>query len=201
MPMTITYELENSLYINITNRCSNHCLFCVRNCSDGVISEMNLWLEKEPSVDEVIDHIQEKDVSRYQEFVFCGYGEPMIRAYDILEICRKLKSKYKIPIRINTNGHGNLIYGTDITPQLYGLVDSISISLNAPTKEEYQRICLSDYGDKSFNALLDFADKCKGYIPKVVLSVVDIMPKSDIESCRDIANKIGVEFRIRKLVK
>src|SRR5665647_1254437 len=126
MSMTITYEVENSLYLNITNRCTNKCTFCVRNNAGGVIYGLNLWLEKEPTVDEVFEDIQKREISKYKEFVFCGYGEPMMRTYDLIEICKKLKDKYNIPIRINTNGQANLINGNDITPQLEGWVDSIS---------------------------------------------------------------------------
>lgn len=202
MSMTITYALEDSLYINITNRCSSHCSFCVRKNVDGVaVGGMNLWLEQEPTVDEVMEDIQKQSVSKYKEFVFCGYGEPMMRTYDVIEICKKLKDSYTIPIRINTNGHANLICGSDITPQLCGLVDAISISLNAENKQVYQEICQSDYGEESFEALLDFADKCKQFIPKVVLSVVDVMCERDIEACRAIAQQIDVDFRIRKFVK
>jgi radical SAM enzyme (TIGR04100 family) len=201
MSMTITYELEESLYLNITNRCSSHCSFCVRNNVDGISDGMNLWLEKEPTIDEVIADIQIHDVSKYREFVFCGYGEPMMRTYDVIEICKRLKAEYKLPIRINTNGHANLICGFDITPQLSGLIDAVSISLNAKNKQIYQELCQSDYGEKSFDGLLDFAIKCKRYIPSVALSVVDVMSENDIQACREIAQEIGVDFRIRKFIK
>lgn len=200
MSETITYEIKDSLYLNITNRCSSHCSFCVRNNGDGIIEGVNLWLEQEPTIDEVITDIKKYDISKYKEFVFCGYGEPMMRTYDVIEICKKLKMEYGLPIRVNTNGHANLICGTDITPLLYGLVDSVSISLNAKNKQLYQKVCQSDYGEKSFEGLLDFAQKCKRYIPHVVLTVVDIMSERDIESCKNIAQGIDVDFRVRKFV-
>jgi radical SAM enzyme (TIGR04100 family) len=195
--MTITYEAGNSLYINITNRCTNNCLFCIRNISDGVGSGTNLWLEQEPTINEVIEDIQRRDITRYQEFVFCGYGEPMMRTYDIIEICKKIKEKYSLPIRINTNGQANLICGKDITPQLDGLVDAVSISLNAKDSCEYQAICRSKYGEGAFEAMLDFAAKCKEHIPRVVLTVVDTISVEDIQHCREIAQSIGVDFRVR----
>jgi len=200
--MTITYEVGDALYINITNRCTNHCSFCVRNNSDGagVVSGMNLWLKHEPSIDEVIEDIQKRDVSKYKEFVFCGYGEPMIRTYDIIEICKKLKGKYNIPIRINTNGQANLIHEEDITPHLEGWVDSISISLNAKDKQQYQAICQSLYGEKVFAAILDFAARSKWYIPGVAFSVVDLISQEDIQACRKIAQRIGADFHIRHFV-
>lgn len=199
--MSITYEVGNSLYINMTNRCTNHCSFCVRNILDGVGSETNLWLEHEPTIDEVIEDIQRRDISGYKEFVFCGYGEPMMRTYDIIEIGKKLKEKYDLPIRINTNGHANLICGKDITPQLEGWLDAISISMNAKDKLEYQAICRSKYGETAFEAMLDFAARCKEHIPKVVLSVVNVIPREDIQLCRKMAQYIGVDFRVRHFVK
>lgn len=195
--MTITYILRNSLYVNITNRCTNRCSFCIRNTKSGVGEGINLWLEREPTVQEIIDDIEKHDLSKYTEVVFCGYGEPMYRTYEIVDVCKHLKDKHNIKIRINTNGHANLIYGKDITPMLEGLVDTISISLNAKNASEYQKICRSQYGEKAYEAMLDFAVKCKKYIPEVVLSVVDVMPQEDIEACSKIARQIGVEFRVR----
>ncbi|MBZ4646115.1 MAG: molybdenum cofactor biosynthesis protein [Clostridia bacterium] len=195
--MIITYELGNALYVNVTNRCTNRCSFCIRNTAQGVGTGVDLWLEREPTVREVIDDIERRDLSKYKEIVFCGYGEPMVRAYDIIEICKSIKEKFNIPIRINTNGHANLIHGEDITPMLKGLVDCISISLNAKNAAEYQEICGSDYGEQAYHGMLDFAAKCKGYIPQVILTVVDVMPKEDIEACERIAKDIGVEFRVR----
>ena len=200
MSMTITYELENSLYLNITNRCTNNCTFCVRNNAGGVVHGLDLWLEKEPTVDEVIEDIQKREISKYKEFVFCGYGEPMMRTYDLIEICKKLKDKYNIPIRINTNGQANLINGNDTTPQLEGWVDSISISMNAKDKQEYQALCLSDFGETAFEGMLDFTAKCKKFIPNVVFSVVDLISREDIQACRQIAEGIGVDFRVRHFV-
>jgi len=195
--MTITYEIEDSLYLNITNRCTNTCTFCVRNNSDGVVDGLNLWLEREPTVDEVLEAISKLEISKYKEFVFCGYGEPLMRTYDLIEICKKLKASYNMPIRINTNGQGNLINGCDITPLLEGLVDTISISLNAKDKQEYQALCLSDFGETAFEEILDFAAKCQKYIPHVVLSVVDLISKEDIQACKQLAESIGVDFRVR----
>ena len=199
LPMTITYEIENSLYLNITNRCTNHCTFCVRNNSDGVVNGLNLWLEREPTVDEVLEDISKLEISKYKEFVFCGYGEPMMRTSDLIEICKKLKASYNMPIRINTNGQANLINGYNITPLLKGLVDTISISLNAKDKQEYQALCLSDFGETVFEGILDFTSKCQKYIPHVVLSVVDLISAEDIQMCKQIAEGIGVDFRVRRL--
>ncbi len=200
MSMTITYEVGYSLYLNITNRCCNNCSFCVRNKSDGVGSANNLWLDREPTVDEIITAIQKHDLSRYQELVFCGFGEPMMRTIDIVEICKKVKSVHNIPIRINTNGQANLIFGRDITSLLEGYVDIISISMNTSNKDSYQTICKSAYGVAAFDALIDFAVKCKRYIPNIILTVVDVINSEDIKACRAIAKQIGVNFRVRHYI-
>ncbi len=200
MSMIITYEVGNSLYINITNRCTNRCSFCLRNSRDGVGTGTNLWLDQEPTVAQVLADIGKRDVSRYQEFVFCGFGEPLTRPADVVAICRQLKQQYDKPVRIDTNGQANLICGEDITPQLAGLVDSISISLNAKNRVEYQQACSSSYGEAAFDAILDFAVKCKEYIPKVVLTVVDVLPEEDIAACKKLARDLGVDFRVRHLI-
>ena len=124
----------------------------------------------------------------------------MTRTYTVIRICEKLKELYKIPIRINTNGHANLICNKDVTPLIAGLVDSVSISMNAKSRKEYQRICLSQYGEKAYDAMLDFAVKCKNHVPQVQLSVVDVMTPEDIEVCRKIAGEIGVAFKVRHYV-
>lgn len=200
MSMIITYKLNNSLYVNMTNRCTNACSFCVRNNESGIKDGLDLWLDREPSVSEIIDDILKQDLSQYSELVFCGYGEPMLRTLDIVDICKEIKKVSNIKIRINTNGQANLIYNKDICPELKDFVDSVSISLNAKSKEEYDKICHSDFGEYAFNGLLDFAQKCKKHVPDVVLSVVDVMPKADIEACKKLANEIGVDFRIRELI-
>ncbi|KAB2954266.1 radical SAM protein [Heliorestis acidaminivorans] len=193
----ITYKIGNSLYLNITNACTCDCSFCVRNKPEGLSCGITLWLDQEPTVEEVLADIKKWDSTELHEFVFCGYGEPMIRTNDVLEICKRLKKNYSQPVRINTNGHGSLISGYDITPELHGLVDSISISLNAKNGQDYQALCKSVYGEESYGAIIDFAIKCKSYVPEVVLSVVDVLPVEDIEACRNLAEKIGVNFRVR----
>ena len=188
----ITYKLGNSLYINLTNRCTNSCSFCIRNDSIGV--GYDLWLHKEPSVEEVLEDIKSHDY--YDEVVFCGYGEPMTRINELIEISRQLK-KNDIRVRINTNGHANLFWGGNVVPALKGLIDSISISLNAKDAHQYNDICSSEYGEAAFGAVLDFTRECVKNVPEVILSVVDVISAHDIEVCRKIAEDMGAKFRIR----
>lgn len=187
-----TYTLGNKLYLNITNKCSNRCEFCVRETANGV-KEGSLWLTEEPSATQVLKTII--NPTQYQEIVFCGFGEPLTRLEVVLEIATALK-EFGVRVRINTNGQANLMYGTNVVPRLAGLIDSISISLNAENPEKYQEICHSKYGSEAFPAILEFARLCVEAIPRVVLSVVD-RPDIDVESCRKIALQLGTEFKVR----
>jgi len=194
--MTIAYELGDSLYLNITNRCVNECQFCVRDYKDGV-GGYNLWLDEEPTSDEVIAAIQEqKALDQYQEIVFCGYGEPLIRLEVVIKVAKWLRN-YDVAIRVDTNGLANLIHERNVTPDLEGLVDVISISLNAKNANKYQQLCNPEFGSDSFPAILEFTEECKKYIPRVVLSVVNY-PTTSIYECRKIANNLDVEFRVRQ---
>ncbi|MBQ4145848.1 MAG: TIGR04100 family radical SAM protein [Clostridia bacterium] len=200
--MTITYELGNSLYVNLTNRCSNACTFCVRDKHDGVNGKDNLWLDREPTIDEIKADFMKRNLSIYDAVVFCGYGEPTMRFDDLIIIAGWLKElNPDIKVRLNTNGHANLIYGKDVTPALEGKIDTVSISLNAENAEKYQKLCLSEFGEKAFDGLQDFAKLAKNYVPEVIFSVVDIMPEEEIEACRKIAEKCGVSFRVREFIK
>lgn len=194
---TYVYTRGDALYINLTNQCTNRCEFCVRNLHPGV-GGYDLWLDKEPTSQEVIDRIG--DPSKYSEIVFCGYGEPMVRLDELITIARVLKEK-GARIRINTNGQANLYHGKNIVPMLEGLVDVVSISLNAPTAEKYDELCRSIYGIEAFDAVLEFAGECVKIIPKVVFSVVDVLPSEDIEKCRRIAEETGVELRVRHMMR
>lgn len=200
MELVITYRLGDSLYVNMTNRCSNRCDFCIRNYGNGIDDSGDLWLDREPAVDEIVEDIF-NNVGGCVEIVFCGYGEPLMRLDDVVSVMKKVRSKFNIPFRINTNGQADLIHGRETSKDLSGLVDTVSISLNAPSAKEYDRICHSDYGEKAYEAILKYASDCKKYVPNVVLSVVDVMKKEDIEKCREIAEKLGVKFRVRKMIK
>lgn len=196
--MNIVYKYQGGLYVNLTNRCTNKCKFCIRFTPSGV-DQIDLWLEHEPSVDEIINALKDADFTSYKEVIFCGFGEPLMRADAVLEVCRFIKAQDKnIKTRINTNGHGNKIAGRDITPDMEGLVDTLSISLNAENAKKYNEICVCDYGEEGFYDMLEFAKVAKDHVPNVVLSIVDVIGKDEIEECRKIAEKIGVTFRVRE---
>ncbi len=198
--LTICYVLENTLYINVTNRCTNRCSFCVRDKDCG-IGDVNLWLEKEPTVEEMIEDIKRFNPKKYDEVVFCGYGEPTMRLDAVLACAKFIKENFDSKIRINTNGQANLFYGENVAPRLSGLIDIVSISLNAKNAEEYDELCKSIYGKESFQGLIDFAKECKKVVPEVVMSVVDVLPPEDIEVCRKIAEDAGARLRVRELIE
>ncbi len=188
----ITYKIRNSLYLNITNRCTNQCSFCVK-FHTSYIKGHNLRLKHEPSVEEIIKAIS--DPTAYEEIVFCGLGEPLLRL-DIVKKISEWVTQMDGKIRINTNGHGNLIHGRNILPELKGIVDSLSISLDAEDEKKYQALCKPVYKN-AFQAVLSFIKEAKEYIPEVKITVVDI-PEINIDKCRSIAEELGVELRIRK---
>ena len=196
--MTIVYKVHNNLYVNLTNRCSCSCVFCLRQNRDHMEESDSLWLDHEPTLQEVKDAFAKGDMSQYEEVVFCGFGEPTERMDLLLEVAAFVKENYQKPIRINTNGQANLINGRDVAPELKGLVDTISISLNTPNEEKYNEMVRSIYGDKAYGAMLDFAREAKKYVPNVVLSTVDTtLSKEEEEQCRQICEKLAVTYRIR----
>lgn len=192
--MTVSYTIGDSVYINITNKCPNNCTFCIRHT--GGMDDYSLWLDEDPSADEIIAAVG--DPRRYEEVVFCGFGEPLCNIDTVVRVARELKAKYPdIPLRVNTNGLANLIHGKDIVPDLAGLIDTISISLNAENAQKYVELCRPAHGEQAYYAMLDFAERCVGTIPKVVMSVVDGQG-IDLDACRRIAVSLGAEFRVRQ---
>lgn len=200
--MCITYEVENGLYINITNRCSNRCAFCIRNNGDGAYGSESLWLEREPTVKEILDSVFSRDLSRYEEIVFCGYGEPTYRLYDAIEVAKGIKEACpNMPIRINTNGQSDLILGCDTSRLYQGVFDTVSISLNTPNADKYAEMCRSVYGKSAHSALIRFAKNVNKCVPKTVFSVVrQTLTEAELAECEKIALEAGVRLRVRDYI-
>ena len=196
---TITYEVKKGLYLNITNRCPCSCTFCIRNNDDHVYGSDPLWLDHEPSVTEICDAIDQRDLGKYEEVVFCGYGEPTERLDALLEVAAYIKKKSPIRIRVNTNGLSDLIYGEKTAPKLKGLIDVVSISLNATDPEDYLKMVRPKFGIGSFDAMLSFAKDCTAYVPDVVMTIVDtVTTKEEQEKSLQICNDLSVRLRIRE---
>ena len=195
----VLYDYASGLYVNLTNRCPCRCEFCIRDMVDSLGDADSLWLKREPTVEEVKEMLGQWKLSNYTELVFCGYGEPMKRLEDVLQLCRYVKETTHLKTRINTNGLSDLLHGRRTAPELSGLVDAISISLNAASAEKYDRLCHPKFGLEAWPAILRFTEEVKQYVPDVTMSVVGgTIPEEDVEVCRQIAQtKLGVKFRVR----
>ncbi|HOP95723.1 MAG TPA: TatD family nuclease-associated radical SAM protein [Dictyoglomaceae bacterium] len=197
--MNTLYTIDDNLYLNITNKCTNRCVFCIGNFTDTA-GNKNLWLEREPTSQEVIADLSMLDLKMYKEVVFCGFGEPLLRIELVKKISSFIKEKYpEKKIRIDTNGHANLFHGRNIVPELAPYINAISISLNAENKGKYNKISRPLFED-AYDYLLDFIALSKNYIKDVTATVVDL-PSVDIEKCKEIADKLNVNFRVRDFIR
>lgn len=201
---TISYEYEGSLYVNLTNRCDCACVFCLRNNGHkGSIYADDLWLEHEPTRQEALADLLKRDLAAYPEIVFCGFGEPTYRIDDILWLADELKKAVPglPPIRINTNGHAGLICGRDVTPELAGRIDALSISLNGSSCEEYVRVTRPRDGERAWEAMLEFTRRAAQYVPTVKMTVVDKdKTPEEIEACRALCEQLGATLRVREYI-
>lgn len=199
--MVITYVMKNNLYVNLTNHCTNHCDFCIRR-TDMNSSFAKLQLEREPTLEEIIADVTSHNLNMFSEIVFSGIGEPTCRLYDVLSTCRIIRERSTTPIRINTNGHASMIMEEDTAPAFRGLVDCLSISLNAADPEAYVALCHPKFGEDTFSGVLKFAREAVRYVPKVVLTVVrGTLSEDDLERCAKIAADVGAGFRLRDLIE
>ena len=193
----IVYTYENQVYLNITNVCPCRCTFCIRNNGDSVGEATTLWFEHSPSIDEIKAEIEKFDFEKYNNsIIICGYGEPTCALNNLIEACKYLKSK-GINIRLNTNGLSDLINKRETAKEICEVIDSVSISLNAPTKEKYNEVTRPSFGEKSFDAMLKFAKECKELGTPTKLTVVDVISKEDIDACQKLCDKIGIPLRVR----
>ena len=204
--MTITYEYEGALYVNLTNKCNCNCEFCLRRgkAEGSIYTEDSLWLEREPTREEALESFLGRDVCSYREIVFCGYGEPTYRLDVILWLVDQLKERFgeQLPsVRINTNGHANLIQGRNVCPELKGRIDTLSISFNAVNAADYVALCHPIQGEEAYQAMLDFAKEAAAYVPTVVMTIVDKdKTQEEIQTCYRIAEELGVTLRVRSFI-
>lgn len=195
--MTISYEVGNNLYLNLTNKCPCACTFCIRNHADGAYGSDPLWLEHEPSMDEIKNDLNQRELTKYEEIVFCGYGEPTERISDVVKTAAYLREKGCKRLRINTNGLGDLINKRSVAEDLCSVLDVVSISLNAGTKDEYMSVTRPKY-DNAWEAMQRFTVDCvRTGKAEIIMSVVDVIPQEQIEASRKLAEKLGATLRIR----
>ncbi len=199
--MTITYEVDGKLYLNITNKCPCNCTFCIRNNGDGAYGSDPLWLEHQPTADEVIDALKRCDLDKYPEIIICGYGEPTCELEILKSVAKYIRSVSKTPIRINTNGLSDLINKRNTAKDFEGIVDTVSISLNAADKEEYYAVTRPAFKDVDcFEAMLEFAKNVKEYVPNTMFTVVDIIGEEEIKKSQKLADDIGIKLRVREYI-
>lgn len=193
----ILYTYKNQVYANITNRCDCSCQFCIRSHKDSVGEADNLWFQTEPTLEEIKKAMDDFDFKGYEELVFCGYGEPTCALENLLASAAYAKEKYRIRIRLNTNGLANLYHKRNVVQELAKVIDSVSISLNAPTAEKYQEVTRPQF-ENAFPALLEFTSLAKDAFKHTQLSIVDVLPEEEIKACQKIADDRGVYLKIRK---
>lgn len=190
------YTIGNKIYINLTNQCSNNCKFCIRNSTTQTTITDDLWLEEEPCGDDIIEQLP-LDLDNYDdEVVFCGYGEPTYNLEALEEVASYLHCIDKTT-RINTNGQGTLIAGDDAVQLVCDCCDTVSISLNASTATKYDNLCKSKYGARAFDAVIEFAKRCKSRGANVVMTVVDCIDVGEIEKCKKLCQNLKLPLRVR----
>ncbi len=193
----ILYTYKNQVYANITNRCDCSCTFCVRSLKDAVGEADTLWHQTEPTLAEILSAIDAFDFTGYSELVYCGYGEPTCALDNLLASAAYVKEKHHLSIRLNTNGLGNLYHNQNIIPALAEVIDSVSISLNAPTAEKYNAVTRPQFAD-AYPALLEFSSLAKKAFRHTQLSIVDVLPDDEITACQKLADDMGIWLKIRK---
>ena len=198
--MTITYQVKQSVYVNLTNRCPCACRFCLRNNGASVFGSDPLWLEREPTLEEVEASLDKWDYNRYLEVVFCGYGEPTERLDVLLSAAEYLKRRDPtLRVRVNTNGLSDLVNGKPTAQLFTGKVDCLSISLNTDDAAEYLDMCRPKFGEAAYPALLAFTKEATTAVPEVVMTVVG-EPVTSLEKqarCRALAESLGARLRVR----
>ncbi|MCE5219971.1 MAG: TIGR04100 family radical SAM protein [Clostridium sp.] len=195
--MTTKESGHRNIYVNLTNKCPCSCTFCLRNTKEMAESN-SLWLDREPTIQEVIGEFEKYDLSKFDEIIFCGFGEPLTRLDDLLEVAKYLKNRSSsTSIRINTNGLADLMHKKKIAPLLKDLINTVSISLNASNAEEYFRLTRNKFGIESYDAMLKFAVSCKEYVQNVVMTVVDCIGQEEIDACQAVCDTIEVPLRVR----
>lgn len=197
---TIFYKFEGKMYINITNGCPCRCVFCIRNNADTISDNDSLWLEHEPDFDEIVAAFNAFDKTGITEAVFCGYGEPMVRADMVVRTAEYIKNNSKLNIRLNSNGLVKLIHPNFDLNSLKGLIDSVSISLNAPDAKRYNEVTRPSFGESAFDVMLDFAKQMKNICGKVGFTVVDVISDEEIEACKVLAQSLEIPLRVRSYV-
>lgn len=192
------YAYGDKLYLNITNKCHLDCAFCIRKNKQGLGDADSLWLEQEPDCPQILQLVRQRGPEKFAQIVFCGYGEPTERLHDLLTMAKELKKLPGCPpLRLDTNGLSSLIFGYDTAPDIAERFDGVSVSLNAPTAQQYAEICPSQWGEEAFFAMLDFAKKMRKLVRDTQLTVVDYIGQQQVQQAGELARKLDIPLRVR----
>lgn len=198
----IIYKYYGGVYLNITNKCPCNCAFCIRSKGDAVGDAKEMWFDTEPTIEEIKKAIDDYDFSDVDKAVFCGYGEPTCALDNMIEAADYIRTvNPNIKLRVNTNGLSDLINGKPTAELICRHFDSVSISLNEPDSEKYDKITRNPYNGKAFDAMLQFTKDCVAYCDDVRMTVVDVISPEDIEKSRKVCESTGAKFRVRSYEK
>lgn len=198
----IIYTLEGGTYFNITNKCPCNCAFCIRSKGEAVGDAKRLWHDVEPTFDDIKKAVDNYDFTNVEEVIFCGYGEPTNAYENLIETAKYLKEiKPSLKLRLNTNGLSDLINEKPTAKEICSVIDIVSISLNDPTSEKYDKITRNIFPGKAFDAMIKFTKECVQYCDNVVMTVVDVISEEDIEKSRQVCEECGAKFRVRSFAK
>lgn len=198
----IIYKYYGGVYLNITNKCPCNCAFCIRSKGDAVGDAKEMWFDTEPTIEEIKKAIDDYDFSDVDKAVFCGYGEPTCALDNMIEAADYIRTvNPNIKLRVNTNGLSDMINGKPTAELICRHFDSVSVSLNEPDSEKYDKITRNPYNGKAFDAMLQFTKDCVAYCDDVCMTVVDVISPEDIEKSRKVCESTGAKFRVRSYEK
>lgn len=192
----ILYTYKNQVYVNLTNKCDCSCTFCIRSHKNGIGDAETLWHKQDPTAEEIMKAMDKFGLDRYEELVYCGYGEPTCALDTLISTALYAKERFAVKVRVNTNGLGSLYNKRNIVPELCGAVDKVSISLNAPDEKKYMEVTRPQF-ENAFTGMLAFAEECRDAGLGVRFTVVDVLPEEEIKASRELARSLGIDLTIR----
>ncbi len=199
----LVYLLDGKVYINLTNSCTNNCIFCIRDIKDDVVGA-NLFLNSENvSADDVIKQLEAIKDKLSDEIIFCGYGEPMLKLDVLKQVAKYIKDRYpNKKLRVNTNGHANFVYKRNVVPELKGLIDEFSVSLNGENEQEYNELSVPNFAG-AYEETKKFIKACADENIAVTATIVEGYKDRhlNLKKCEEIAKSLGAKFRVREWIE
>jgi TatD DNase family protein len=212
----VAYQIRDSIYVNLTNRCTLACTFChkfidftvaghylnlrgYRPTADEAVLASRIAAERGAATRSDLDTpVSDRRLTDVDEVAFVGFGEPTTRLDVLIDAARQLRDDWGVKrVRLDTDGLVNLRQGRDVIPQLAEVFDAVTVSVNAPDAATYAELCPGPFGESGWQAALDFLEGCvDAGIPWVQGSVVGV-PELDIDACCSAIERTGARFRER----